>query len=78
MNTLIAVIALIGMFFFGFIAASFACVGKINQLTREKETLEEWLEAVRTCNTELIKENARLLTDIELISNGKSIIRDED
>lgn len=78
MNTLITILVLLAMFVFGFMAAMFACGGKINQLIREKETLEEWLEAVKTCNQELIKENTRLLTDIELISNGKSIIRDED
>jgi hypothetical protein len=66
------------MFALGFMASMIGCIGKINQLTCEKETLEEWLEASRVCNRELVKENTQLLTDIELISNGKSIIRDED
>jgi hypothetical protein len=78
MNTIIAILVLLTMFAFGFMASMIGCLGKINQLTCEKETLEEWLEATRTCNRELIKENTRLSTDIELISNGKSIIRDED
>lgn len=78
MNVIIAIVLIVVFAVLGFFLGCFACLAKINQLIRENETLKEWLEAARTCNKELIKENTQLLTDIELISNGKSIIRDED
>lgn len=78
MNVIFAIILVLIIGFPCFCVDCFANLAKINQLTRENENLKEWLEAIRVCNTELIKENTRLLTDIELISNGKSIIRDED
>lgn len=78
MNVFITVVLVAVFATLGFFLGCFACIKEIEQLKYEKSTLEDWLEAAQTCNKELIKENTQLLTDIELISNGKSIIRDED
>ena len=78
MNVIFTIVLILIIGFPCFCLGAFANLKKIQKLEYEKETLEEWLEAVKTCNRELIKENTQLLTDIELISNGKSIIRDEN
>lgn len=78
MNVVITIVLIVVFAVLGFFVGCSVCLKEIEQLTYEKKTLNEWLEAARVCNNELTKENTQLLTDIELISNGKSIIRDED
>jgi hypothetical protein len=78
MNVVITIVLVVVFAVLGFFVGCFACLKEIEQLTYEKKTLNEWLEAARVCNNKLAKENTQLLTDIELISNGKSIIRNED
>lgn len=73
MNVVVTV-ALIAVFaVLGFCIGCFACLQKINDLEFEKSTLTEWLEASRTTNTALIKENEELRADIEAVINGQHI-----
>ena len=78
MNVFITVVLVIVFAFLGFFLGCFACIAKIEDMKKANDVLSNWLNTARAQNEELIKENTQLLTDIELISNGKSIIRDED
>lgn len=78
MNVVFAIIFVLIIGFPCFCVGCIASKKEIELLQEENHTLKSWLDMNRKCNQELIKENMRLLTDIELISNGKSIIRDED
>lgn len=73
MNVAIVVILCIVFSALGFCAGCFACLQKINNLEVEKATLTEWLQASRTTNTALIKENEELRADIEAVINGQHI-----
>ena len=74
MNVAITVILIVIFAFFGFALGCFACMQKLNHLEHEKTVLTEWLEASRTTNTALIKENEELRADIEAVVNGGHII----
>lgn len=77
MNVIIAIVLIIVFAVLGFFLGCFACLAKIEDMRKANDILSNWLNTARAQNEDLIKENTQLLTDIELISNGKSIIRDE-
>jgi hypothetical protein len=74
MNILIVAVLIAVFSFFGFCIGCMACTKKINDLEFEKAALTEWLEAARTANTTLIRENDELRADIEAVVNGEHII----
>lgn len=73
MNVAITVILCSVFALLGFSIGCFMCLQKISELEFEKSALTDWLQASRSANTALVKENEELRGDIEAVINGQHI-----